>query len=251
MPKTSESIQPGKTTSILVVGDSGTRKTRFAAGCPKPYVFDFDNGMLSTRDIPGVEFDTFRDAPRGTTVTASMKAAGIFDYGKSWPEFVKRVNEIGLQMDKGTCPYQTLVIDSLTLMAESAMNHVLVAAGRTAPEQRDWGAFLGYMRTVIGQLTSWPILLVLTAHIKRDENDLTKQIEKLPLVSGQFSGMVSVFFDEVYYTEVKPDGRATFVTKATPNIRQAKSRLNVPDGIEASWAALAPYMQGSLTGVKP
>ena len=34
---------------VLVYGKSGTGKTTFACSFPKPYVFDFDNGMLSQR----------------------------------------------------------------------------------------------------------------------------------------------------------------------------------------------------------
>ena len=34
---------------ILVYGKSGTGKTSFACCFPKPYIADFDNGMLSQR----------------------------------------------------------------------------------------------------------------------------------------------------------------------------------------------------------
>lgn len=241
-------IRPDPNASILLVGDSGTHKTYFLGTCPKPYVFDFDNGLRTIRGLD-VEYDTFKEAPKG----ASMKkggSLGLYEYGTAWPAFLTKLNEIGRLIDEGKCPYQTLAVDSLTTLTDVCQSYILKQNNRERMEIQDWGAFLQLMSTVFSQLTGWPILKVLTAHIRRMENDLTKLEEKLPLVPGQFAGRVPVYFDEVYYTEVAPknpakpaDGlRWHIVTTPSAIVRQAKSRHNVPSGTETSYEAIKQYL---------
>lgn len=234
-------IQPEGNSSILLIGDSGTHKTFFLGTCPKPYIFDFDNGMLVNRG-KDIEYDKFIDAPKGGKAKPDQ---GIYEYGTGWMSYIKKVNEIGALMDKGICPFETLGLDSLTMMADLCMNFILKTNNRDAPTQGDWGAFLKAMKTTVQQLNSWPIQVVLTAHIKRDMNDLTQTIEKLPLISGQFSGLVSVLFNEVYFAEAAADAKGNMrfwlVTQQTINIKQAKSTLGVPTGTETSYPAIAKY----------
>jgi hypothetical protein len=234
-------IQPEGNSSILLIGDSGTHKTYFLGTCPKPYIFDFDNGMLVNRG-KDIEYDKFIDAPKGGKAKPEQ---GIYEHGTAWFAYIKKVNEIGALLDTGKCPFKTLGLDSLTMMADLCMNMVLKNNGRDLPTQADWGAFLKAMKTTVQQLNSWPIQVVLTAHIKRDMNDLTQTVEKLPLISGQFSGLVSVLFNEVYFTEAAADkdGKMKFwlVTQQTVNIKQAKSTLGVPTGTETTYPAIAKY----------
>lgn len=244
-------IKPEGNSSILLIGDSGTHKTFFLGTCPKPYIFDFDNGMLVNRG-KDIEYDKFIDAPKGQP---ARPTDGIYVWGTAWMEFIKKVNAIGEMIGKGTCPFRTLGLDSLTLMADLCMNFILKTNNRESPTQADWGAFLKAMKTVVQQLNSWPIQVVLTAHIKRDMNDLTQTIEKLPLISGQFSGLVSVLFNEVYFTEAASDkdGNMKFwlVTQQTVNIKQAKSTLGVPTGTETSYDAIAKYFDPNAVVTPP
>ena len=232
--------------SFLLIGDSGTKKTSFIATCPQPsFTFDFDKGMAVHRGNADIFYDTFKELPKGQAIdpkgTRFTQAEGWYEWGKAWPAFLKRINEIGREIDSGTCVYQTLAIDSLTLMTDACMNYVLRENNRTVPEIRDWGAFLSNMSAVFSQLTAWPLVKVFTAHIKRDENQVTGAIEQLPLVPGQFAGKVSVYFDEVYFCQVgsepvKPgstDRVTKWFLKTTPDAvyKQAKSRkYNLPNG---------------------
>jgi hypothetical protein len=131
---------------------------------------------------------------------------------------------------------------------------ILKTNGHETMSQPDWGAFLRAMKTTVQQITSWPIQIVLTAHVKRDTNELTQTVEKLPLISGQFAGLVPVLFDEVYFAEVTTgaDKKAKFTlqTHSTPTIRQAKSRLGVPSGIETDYANIAKYLNPQTATTK-
>lgn len=219
--------------NLLVIADAGDGKTHFMGTCPKPYIFDLDNGMKTLRGLD-IEYGTFFDAEPGIKANPKL---GRYEFGTAWIELQKQMNVIGKQLDEGTCPFETLCFDSLTTLATLCMNYVLKNAGRALPEQRDWGSFLNLMKAFVGTITTWPIQCVLSAHIKRDENTVTGVVEKLPLISGQFSGMVPIYFDEVYFVD-KKGGKFTVITQSTPQIRMAKSRLGIPSGTAFNHAAI-------------
>lgn len=231
--------------SFLLIGDGGTHKTFFIGTCPRPvYIFDFDKGMAIHAGAEDIDYDTFRERPKGEKVPkgGQLEREGWYEWGTSWPSFMRKINEIGMSMDTGECKYKTLAIDSLTLCADSCMNYALKTGNKTKPEFDEWASFLNNMTTLFGQLTGWPLIKVLTAHVKRDENLITGAIEKLPLIAGQSAGKVPVFFDEVYYTEAKTEVKGISPNQTKKQIftartiqdgvhRQAKSRaLNIPDG---------------------
>lgn len=245
MPSAAD-ISNSSTASFLLVGDSGTHKSFFIGTCPSPiYVFDFDDGMAIHAGRADIEYDTFKEAPRGVKVSSTSKLK-LYEWGTAWPAFLKKINEVGASIDKGECKFKTLGFDSLTLLTDICQSFILKQNGRDLMQKQDWGAFLSNMSEVFSQLTSWPLVKVMVAHIRRMENDLTKVEEKLPLIPGQFSGKVSIYFDEVYYTEAKTTTGKTswsLISQPTSIIRQAKSRrYNVPDGVPTSYESLKPYM---------
>jgi hypothetical protein len=233
-------------TSFLLIGEGGTHKTFFIGTCPLPaFVFDLDDGMAIHAGRENIDYETYKELPKGQKIQKwQAEKGGWYEYGKAWPAIVKKLNEIGLTMDTGECKYKTLAFDSLTLLTDLCLNSVISDNGGN--EYKDgrqmWGAFLNKMTWLFSQFTSWPVLKVLTAHVKRDDNLVTGMVEKLPNVPGQFSGKVGVYFDEVYYTEVKmvpsdpkkPDSPRVpaFVFKSVQDgtVKQAKSRkYNLPN----------------------
>lgn len=253
MPNTKDR-KPNPTPSILLVGDGGTGKTRFLGTCPNPFIYDFDNGLASLRG-QDVEYATFKDAPYGVKVGSAQKAEGIYPWGEAWPAFIKHLNDnVAHQVDTGKTQFGTYGLDSLTTLANICMNFVLKGnnkIGTAAPEVQHWGQQLRLLETVMDQLTALPVPLIVTAHIRRDNNLVSGEtVEMLPMVGGQLSGKIGVYFDEVYFTEVKfrpslgniPSRRETiFRTEPMGLIRQAKSRHGVPSGTVALWDNLAPY----------
>lgn len=229
--------------SFLLVGDSGSHKTTFIGTCPQPsFTFDFDDGFARHRGRSDMSFERFKELPKKRKLDPKGQVFtnenGWYEWGTAWPAFLKKLNEIGVLVDKGENPYKTLGVDSYTLMIDCAMNYVLKENNRDTMEIRDWGAFLNNMSNVTSQLVSWPMIKVFTAHVKRDENQITGAIEQLPLIPGQFAGKVSVYFDEVYFCihkNVAAAGQpskqaAVFKTQPDAVYRQAKSRrYNLPD----------------------
>lgn len=240
--------------SILLVGESGTHKTYFLGGVPNLYLFDFDKTkrVLAGKDIP---YDTFRDAPYGSKIYNPEK--GIYPYGKAYPAFLKKLNEIGAMMEKGTCPYEAIGVDSLTFLGAITLNHVLaessqsnisaVRENKANIDQGLWGMQMRLLETVFDQLTSWDIIKVVTAHVQKDTNMVQDTIEKLPLVTGKLAGKIGGFFDEVWYTSTVGKGeQQKFVLRTNKDtiMAQAKSPSGVPDMTPTEWSAVAPYLFG-------
>lgn len=243
--------------SFLLVGDGGTKKTTFIGTCPSPiYIFDLDKGVAPLAGRADIDYDTFRELPKGQKLVPGgrFKDEGWYEWGTAWPKFLAKLNEIGKSIDDGSCKYKTIGVDSLTMLTDIAQSYILKENNRALMEIRDWGAFLSNMTTVFSQLTGWPLVKVLTAHIKRDEDLLSGRIEKLPLVPGQFAGKVPVLFDEVYFTQVSSEPKVAgsqervskFWLQTVPDssVKQAKSRkYNVPNGTATDFAEVLKFIK--------
>lgn len=253
MPNTQDD-QASAFPSILLVGESGSHKTYFIGTCPKPFLFDFDK---TKRVLAGknVEYATFRDAPYLSKLYNPEK--GIYKYGEAYPAFLKKLNEIGKMMEDGTCPYETLALDSLTFLGNIALNHVLVnngasnkmavLEGKNQVDQGLWGTQMRLLEAVMDQLTSWDIIKVVTAHVQKDTNTVTDTIEKLPYVTGKLAGKIGGYFDEVWYTETEGKGtEQKFVLRTVKDtiLKQAKSPSGIPDKSPTEWKAVEKALLG-------
>lgn len=250
MPITSDIGSTNPEASILLVADSGAGKTTFLGTIPDIFIVDTDAGVGTLRG-KAVEYQTFKDAPFGMqTVNPTMKSRGFYKYGEAWPAFVKLLNEIGDKIDKGTWNGRPLGLDSLTTLMNLATNYVNKQNNRSPSDGlriQDWGQLISLVETVIDQLTAWPIMLVATAHIQRDTNQMLDTVELLPLLPGKFAGKIGIYFNETYYIKVSGTGddrKRALITQQSGMIKQAKTSYNVPDGSPADWAAISKYITG-------
>lgn len=228
-------IQGEPNPSVLIMGDSGTKKTTFLCQVPGIQIFDFDGGMATVAG-KDVQYDTFKDAPV-TGLKALKKTEGFYERGKAWPAFINKLNEIGERIDKGE--RVPIGLDSLTTMANVCMNYVCAQAGHSGPPQiQHWGAQIQLLETVMDQMTAWPVPFLVTAHLQRNTNDLTQVVEMLPLVTGKFAGKIGIYFDEVYLAKVSGQGekrKYILQTESDSMAKQVKTRYNVKDGTETDW----------------
>ena len=238
---------------ILIVGDGGTQKTRFAASCPSPYIFSFDDNLDAASSF-SFDYDTFTDAPWRPPgkKQATNEALGIYPWGTGWDKLVDKLDdEFWPLVEKGELPYRTIVLDSITTMANLSINQVLKLdnkTGKTNPLVQHWGQQLRNLETTIQEICTWPVIVVVTAHVRRDDNILTGEREMLPLIGGQFGAKVGVYFSEVYYTKVSGAGdkrKIELMTEPQGLYKMAKSGKNVPNGTEAKWSAVEKYLLGS------
>lgn len=273
MPNAAD-IKLDESGSFLLIGDGGTHKTFFIGTCPSPiYIFSFDKGGTNVlRGRSDVDYDEFKEVPRiypGSEtaarpggepykLTEAEKAKGWYEWGTAWPAFVRMLNDKGRLIDQGQCKYKTFGVDSITTLSDALTNFILksnVKADNPTGEYKDgrqfWGEYLTKMSFFFDQFSAWPINKVVTAHMKRDDNILTQVSERLPLISGQFAGKVGIYFDEVYYTEVKTEGQGkdkkdvfSFRCHQDGTIKMAKSRkYNLPDGLPTDFNAIMEWVK--------
>lgn len=111
MSKSTTNSSPTDGLLALFKGDSGTGKSTGAYSFPEPYVFDFDRKMpgVARKHFPRKEirWDTFDD---------------IFQVSEQLVEFDK------------FCPYETLVADSFTSLANLTIESVGKVKGESVPE---------------------------------------------------------------------------------------------------------------------
>jgi len=219
------------TENFLIIGESGTGKTRFAGTFPRPYFFDFDKGTRSLgRDFK--DYRTFIEAPHGV-----KPRKGMYEWGMAWPAFYKYHNEVGLRMDKGDWPYDTLVYDSLTTLQEIALSFVLKSALAGGDKARWkpgssidpglWFAQQNLMQHLVGETRGWPGLKIFNAHVQKDVNDMQGTTEKLPLVTGKLAGKLPIYFDEIYFLDFKVD-KYVILSSSDALRKSARSRIDVP-----------------------
>lgn len=242
MPSTKQATPDIAEGSFFLIGDSGAGKTRMTGTFPTPFIFDFDKGIASLSD-KDIEYATFKDAPNKGK---AMPERGIYPYGTGWVEFQKKINEIGADIDADKCEFQTISLDSATMMADLCMNYVLKEDGHAgkAPQIQHWGRQIELLRTLFDQFTAWPRIKIITAHIQRNTNDLQQTTEMLPLLTGKFAAKSSIYFDEVYFLEIDKEGRSVIRTQSTPIRKAARSRFNVPDGTLADFAEISKVFGG-------
>lgn len=196
---------------VLIYGKSGTGKTTFACSFPRPYVFDFDNGMLSQRG-KDVEYD-------------------VYD---SYATFYAK-----LQAFEQECKYETLVFDSVTTLQKYMMNDILALNRRKEPTLHEWGSLIAGLSDLFMRVGKLPMHVVVTAHEQLLQDDLTSEIIILPLIVGKkMPNQMPLFFDEVYRAQVAKltvNGVATadyqLLTIADTRYT-AKSRLNCLSAVE-------------------
>ena len=199
---------------ILIYGASGTGKTHFLGTCPKPYVFDFDNGAETLMGM-GVEFtaDLYEPLVNGT-----------------WERFNTKLQEFEAGKVQGV---RTLAIDSLTAFCDMVEARVLKLNNHDVfhKTQEDWGHELSTIEQVMYRLNqcSKYYHVVVTAHEQLKEDAVRGETFVVPIVSGkQMPFSLPKWFTEVYrlYTDRTKEKKPDYKMLTCADRRySAKSRL--------------------------
>ena len=194
--------------NVLIYGKSGSGKTTFGCSFPKPYCFDFDKGMLSQRGRD-VDYDTYT----------------------SYAAFMLKFQELEMN-----CPYDTIIIDSITTLEEYCMDRALAASRRTMPTMNEWNILIADLKDLFNRATKMSKHLVMIAHEQMIQDEITGEVIIRPQIVGKkLPGQLPLWFDEVYRAQVGRDkeGLPVYSLLTTADLKYiAKSRLNCMKPVE-------------------
>ena len=220
-------------------GDSGTGKTIFGAGFPKPLLLiDTDKGILSVRTtdvisdedkvgIHPVEVTDFSpDQP-----TTNPKG---FDVVKGILEAVVRTGEY-----QGVRP-KTVVVDSFTTTSQMGLNKALFLNGHLGqqPSLPDYGGQRRHLEAIIKLGIGLPCHFLAICHEQFLKDEYTGRVWLVPMIVGKLAKEIPLYFDEVYHsrTGLGKDGRPRYEMDCSASgLVSAKSRLGLAGVQELKW----------------
>jgi hypothetical protein len=214
-----------KPVTLLLKGDSGTGKTFKAAQFPRPVIWNFDNNLSGLRKLP----EEVRKGVRVLDPRRNAKGEQVKDI-EVWKNFTEQLEEVGQDPSVGT-----MVIDSLTTMAEILMDKILKTddPGK-AVEIQNWGEFARYMKWLGEHLLCANDLdkhVVFLAHESILQEKLTGKIKYQLAVGGQSKSNFDLYFTDVWRSYTKPakDGGVEYWIRTLPtDYHTAKSSLALP-----------------------
>jgi len=201
---------------VMVVGKSGTGKTRFAGTFPKPFIASFDG-------LAGLE----------TIVGHPYAKAEAYEGADGWKAFRKELENWCRNGPQYDC--ETFVIDSLSMMADCAMDGVRAKLGKLdgSLSQGEWGMLISEIRDVIADaVVRLKCHVLVTAHLQLEKDDLLGSLIWQPLVYGaKLPGQLPAYFSEVYQSKAIVDlktGNVSYVVQVIPDNKLdfLKSRMN-------------------------
>lgn len=211
--------------TLLLKGDSGTGKTYKAAQFPRPVFFNFDNNLSGLRKLPADTRKGIRIVNPRADEKGEVKASDV------WANFVKQLEAVSQDATVGT-----IVIDSLTTMAEALMDKVLKTGDPAkAVEIQNWGEFSRFMKWLGEELlcaTDLDKHVVFLAHESVMVEKLTGKVKYLLSIGGQTKSNFDLYFTDVWRSYTKPaktGGGVEYWIRALPtDYHTAKSSLVLP-----------------------
>ena len=187
-----------KPVTLLLKGDSGAGKTFKACQFPDPVLFNFDNNLSGLRKLPDEIRKNIRIInPRTGRDGKPVKEIDV------WKNFVEILAEVGQDKTVGT-----IIIDSLTTMAEVLMDKVLKTADPgKAVEIQNWGEFARYLKWLGEELLCAEDLdkhVVILAHERLFEEKLTGKVRYLLSIGGQTKSNFDLYFTDCWRVYTKP-----------------------------------------------
>lgn len=169
----------GPYAKVCVYGPNGSGKTRFAASAPKVLLVDCsEEGDRSAKGMPGVR---------------------VIRIDK-WED----IGVIYWWLKAGNHPFESVAIDTVTMMHELAMSFVLGEAEdrdptrvRAMPQQKDWGRSGQLTKSMCLAFRNLPLHVVFTAQERTQEDRETEEILEITVdlpknARGTITGAVGV-----------------------------------------------------------
>lgn len=227
------STMHNKPKRVLLYGASGSGKTYLAGTFPSPVFIDLDDGMttLMASDIEYYTVDTKPTLDKDAiTILGAKSAAKDNGYLKTIALLEHFLNTLDSS--------STLVLDSLSIFTDYALEHTLSLANQKTPRIQDWGAAQKLIESTISAFRDAKCHIVVIAHEEFTKDEESGVISWLPMTIGKLRSKLPLYFDEVYHNYAERGkgtnkGEMIYGIETSPTRRTtAKSRCNLVGNIE-------------------
>ncbi len=201
--------------SIVLYGAAGTGKTALASQLKNCYIFDFDKGMITAKNLndkfaplrQNAEFDIYYDSN-------VYKPVAFYNAKTKLLEFQRLAADNKL-------PYKGMVIDSLTGMCRAIQLYVMQLSGDATaiPKIQHYGTMVNELELMLAVIRSFNIPVIVTAHENVIETDDATLIRIMSITKPHGMNKINWLFDEVLYTMRKPrgQGKVDYIVSGMPS----------------------------------
>ena len=235
--KLSELVQ-NRAPKILLYGEVGAGKTALALTLgAKALCVDMDDGLKTGVSIKDnfsserlqVEVRQFPE-PEPQKRAVSFMAVKKFIYG------------LPAEIQAKRWPYEALIIDSLSSLADAAVRYIMSNSSRLddTPEIQHWGLAFNEIKNVMNVIRTLPCAVVLIAHeqVKSIGKGNNKEDKLEIAISGKnLPSQITRYFDEVWYMRARNVGggkRQYVVQTVGDDVVAARSRSCLPNLTDTS-----------------
>ena len=228
--------------SILFVGEPGTGKTATAAMIGRPLIVDLDNNVSGAfAYLQSINAPCKADF----IVPHKTESGDLVARGKRWKAMNDGIIEAIAKAKADKNPYTTLVIDSCSSFIEIILDEVRILQKRkigdlmkSIPDDplqiHDWGVFKALFREWVLRLKSAGLVLIFTAHMNVEKDEMTGIQMYFINVPGQFRNEIAGLFSEAWLatvTENKKDGKVTYSYEIRTR-QNSSQKLGLKSGIQ-------------------
>lgn len=231
-------FDPSKTPiTLLLKGGNGSRKTTKAVQFPSPCLFNFDNNLSGLRNLDQALVSKLKIVNPLEDVKTGKTVRDI----DVWDNFIKQLEAVVADPT-----VKTIIIDSLTTLAERLMDKILkTGAPEVNMQIQHWGDFTRYLKWLGDDLlcaTDLDKNVVFIAH----ENTQADGRMVLSIGSKQKESF-GLYFSDVWRCFVKKgtSGPAQYLVRVqpAPNFDAKCSLKGLPDEFEWEAQSAAIFSQ--------
>src|SRR5258708_24109076 len=231
---------------FLMLGPIGSGKTAQFLTLPgSKFMYIFDADSLPTLRGHDVDYEIFLPKDLNLDVRSLEKEKGSDQHKGKKIMQTKPETYTNWEKDfssRNLDKYDNIGFDSITTFLDLIMDYVLTINGRPGqwPNQDDYGPQMVTFTNVMRSINSLGKTLYCTGHIEHIQDELSKKVWWMPIMTGRLKAKIPLLFSDILGTahEVDKDGQSLYTI-------QTKPAKEIPT-IRCSIRGLEMYENGSI-----